>query len=96
MFGGWVVVPKNCTMTVTLSWYVPPMSTHAYDLLVQRQAGTFPALSLTILPTPGDCTILKTSGLYFDGILSEDKSFTLATAGPAPQAATSCYPQIGI
>src|SRR6266699_2806843 len=95
-FGGWVVVPKNCTMTVTLSWYVPPMGTHAYDLLVQRQAGTFPALSLTILPTPGDCTILGTSGLYFDGILSEDRSFTLGTSHPAPQAATSCYPQIGL
>jgi len=96
MFGGWVVVPKNCTMTVTLSWYVPPMGTHAYDLLVQRQAGTFPALSLTILPTPGDCTILRTSGLYFDGILSEDRSFMLGASHPAPQAATGCYPQIGI
>src|SRR5215469_13236213 len=24
MIGGWVFVPKNCTMTVTVSWYVPP------------------------------------------------------------------------
>jgi hypothetical protein len=95
MFGGWVVVPKNCTMNVTLSWYVPPMSTHPYSLLVQRQAGTFPELGLTILPTPGNCTILRTAGLYFDGILGEDKSFTVKTFHSAQQAGTGCYPQIG-
>jgi hypothetical protein len=108
MFGGYVVVPKNCTMTITVSWYVPPMGNHPYSLLVQRQAGTFPALNLTILPTPGNCTILGTSGLYFNGILSDDKSFTvphnMATAkdGRSPEAATTsqgaagCYPQSGI
>jgi hypothetical protein len=95
MFGGWVVVPKNCTMTVTLSWYVPPMGTNPYSLLVQRQAGTFPELGLTILPTSGNCTILRTAGLYFDGILGEDKSFTVKTFHSAQQAGTGCYPQIG-
>jgi hypothetical protein len=95
MFGGWVIVPKNCTMTVTVSWYVPPMGTQPYSLLVQRQAGTFPELSLTILPTPGNCTILQTAGLYFDGILTGDRSFTIKTAHSAQQPGTSCYPQIG-
>jgi hypothetical protein len=96
MFGGWVIVPKNCTMTVTLSWYVPPMSTNPYSLLVQHQAGTFPELGLTILPTPGNCTILRTAGLYFDGILGEDKSFTVKTLYSPQQAGTGCYPQVGI
>ena len=95
MFGGWVVVPKNCTMTVTLSWYVPPMGTHPYSLLVQRQAGTFPELGLTILPTPGNCTVLRTAGLYFDGILGADKSFTVKTFYSPQQAGAGCYPQLG-
>ncbi len=93
MFGGWVVVPKNCTMTVTLSWYVPPMGQAPYTLLVQRQAGTLPELDLTILPTPGDCTALNIAGLHFDGIMGQDMSFT--PAGLKPTAQTACYAQPG-
>ena len=93
MFGGWVVVPKNCTMTVSLSWYVPPIGQAPYTLLVQRQAGTLPELDLTILPTPGDCAALKTTGLHFDGIMGQDMSFT--PAGLKPTAQTACYPQPG-
>jgi hypothetical protein len=93
MFGGWVVVPKNCTMTVSLSWYVPPIGQAPYTLLVQRQAGTLPELDLTILPTPGDCAALKTTGLHFDGIMGQDMSFT--PAGLKPTAHTACYPQPG-
>ncbi len=97
MFGGWVVVPKNCTMTVAVSWYVPPMGTTPYTLLVQRQAGTFPELDLTILPTPGDCTALKTTGLHFDGIMGEDMSFTTKSFKATSQTrSTACYPQPGI
>lgn len=73
MYGGWVIVPKNCTMNVTLSWYVPPMSQQPYTLLVQRQAGTFPELDLTILPSAANC-----ASLHVDDILVEDRSFTLA------------------
>jgi Protein of unknown function (DUF4012) len=91
MFGGWVVVPKNCTMTVTLSWYVPPLE-QPYSLLVQRQAGTFPELDLTILPAPGNCATLST--LYFDGILNEDTSFSLKNIQSKGDAA--CYPQPGV
>ncbi|HLZ56389.1 MAG TPA: DUF4012 domain-containing protein [Ktedonosporobacter sp.] len=78
MFAGYVVIPKNCTMTVTLSWYVPPLGKDAYTLLVQRQAGTFPVLDLTILPPAGVCTL--TAGLHFNGTLTEDTSFSPAVS----------------
>ena len=97
MFGGWVIVPKNCTMTVTVSWYVPPLGTTPYSLLIQREAGTFPELDLTVLPTPGNCTVLNTTGLHFDGIMGEDMSFTTKSfTSLLPSASTACYPQPGI
>ena len=97
MFGGLVIVPKNCTMTVTLSWYVPPSGpNNPYALLVQRQAGTFPELDLTILPTPGNCGILDTPGLHFDGVLGEDTSFPLKKISPTVDTRAGCYPQPGI
>jgi hypothetical protein len=97
MFGGWVIVPKNCTMTVTVSWYVPPMGNAPYSLLVQRQAGVFPELDLTVLPTPGNCSKLKTTGLHFDGIMNEDMSFTINRFNPLPHATSvTCYPQPGV
>jgi hypothetical protein len=96
MFGGLVVVPKNCSMTVTLSWYVPPLSAAPYSLLVQRQAGTFPELNLTILPTPGDCATLNTPGLHFDNLMSTDMTFTPPTFHSAGQSSATCYPQPGV
>lgn len=93
MFGGWVIVPKNCTMTVTLSWYVPPMGTHPYSLLVQRQAGTFPELDLTILPIPGSCAVLKAQGQHFDDIMGKDMFFALKKFSGTGQAGLNCYPQ---
>lgn len=97
MFGGWVVVPKNCTMTVTVSWYVPPLGTTPYSLQVQRQSGTFPELDLTILPTPGDCNKLSTAGLHYDGIMAEDMSFTTkGFTSLLPSTSAACYPQPGI
>jgi hypothetical protein len=97
MFGGWVIVPKNCTMTVTVSWYVLPLGTTPYSLQVQRQTGTFPELDLTILPTPGNCNVLHTAGLHFDGVMSEDMSFTTNDfTSLLPSTSTTCYPQPGI
>lgn len=96
MFAGLVVVPKNCTMTVTLSWYVPPIGQHPYSLLIQRQAGTFPEASVTILPAPGACNILRTQGLYFDGILTEDTTFTPKQFSPTSNVSENCYPQPGV
>lgn len=92
MFSGYVVIPKNCTMTVTLSWYVPPIGQGAYNLLVQRQAGTFPELDLTVLPTPGNCTTLHTQGLHVNSVLGQDTSFTLVKTS-SMQISTACYPQ---
>ncbi len=92
MFAGLVVVPKNCTMTITLSWYVPPMPQHPYTLLIQRQAGTFPTVAVTILPSPGTCSILHTQGLYFEGVLTEDTSFTPKQFSPSSNIGTNCYP----
>jgi len=97
MFGGWVVVPKNCTMTVTLSWYVPPIGHSAYSLLVQKQAGLYPELDLTILPTPGDCAAMKLSPFHYDGLMVQDMAFTPPALRPALlSATTSCYPQPGM
>ena len=96
MYAGWVIVPKNCTMTVTLSWYVPPLSEKNYSLLVQRQAGTFPELDLTLLPQPGSCATLKTPGEYFNGLLGEDMSFSLNTLPNHSNKSASCYPQPGL
>jgi hypothetical protein len=96
MFAGLVVVPKNCTMTVTLSWYVPAMGQHPYSLLIQRQAGTFPEASVTILPAPGACSILRTQGLYFDGLLTEDTTFTPKHFSPSSNVRKDCYPQPGV
>ncbi len=93
MFGGWVIVPKNCTMNVTLSWYVPPVSGQPYTLLVQRQAGTFPELDLTILPDVANCVETRTSGLHFAKVLASDVSFTLPVQKTAVQG---CYPHTGV
>jgi hypothetical protein len=97
MYAGWVIVPKNCTMNVTLSWYVPPMSGHPYSLLVQRQAGTFPELDLSILPDAADCAKLGTTGLHVDTTLTKDISFSLPTYHASSKASgQSCYPRPGV
>jgi hypothetical protein len=96
MFGGMVVVPKNCTMTVTLSWYVPPLAKN-YSLLVQKQAGTLPELDLTILPTPTACASMNISMYHFDGIMGEDMSFAAQPFKVTAHGGSSgCYPQPGV
>jgi hypothetical protein len=77
MFAGYVVVPKDCTMTISLSWYVPPLSEQPYSLLVQRQSGTFPELNLTVLPSAQGCSAQQMPGLYSGGVLTQDTTFTL-------------------
>jgi hypothetical protein len=103
MFAGYVVIPKNCSMTVTLSWYVPAMGqatggqgvghneSHPYNLLVQRQAGTYPELNLTILTPPGSCSQLDARSLYTDRVLEQDTSFTVPVIHTGSTA--SCYTQ---
>lgn len=92
MYGGWVIIPKNCTLNVTLSWYVPPMSQHGYSLLVQRQAGTFPELDVSILSDAANCAQLRTAGMHVDTILTEDTIFSPPTI---KSAQPGCRPNVG-
>jgi hypothetical protein len=96
MYGGWVLIPKNCTMTVTLSWYVPPMGNAPYSLLVQRQSGTYPAVDLTILPTPGTCGTLHTAGKHVDAVLDHDVTYSLQTSNAQKGGSSGCYEQPGV
>ncbi|MBA2396559.1 MAG: DUF4012 domain-containing protein [Ktedonobacteraceae bacterium] len=80
MFGGWVVIPKNCIMKVTLSWYVPPPNKHTYDLLFQAQASVYAPLELTIQTAPETCGQKKS--LHFAGMMDgKDTSFLLQSQG---------------
>ena len=82
MSGGWVVIPKNCTMTVSLSWYVAGTGITPYALLIQRQASTFPQLHLVVRPATGMCDTIM-APLAFNGELDEDTLFTLKVQRPA-------------
>ncbi len=93
MYGGWVLIPKNCTATLSLSWYMPPMGHDGYNLLVQRQSGSYPEMNLTILPTPGSCPTLKTTGKYFNTVLNRDQTFSLIAPNTENGAKTACYEQ---
>jgi hypothetical protein len=53
----------------------------------------FPELDLTILPTPGDCAALQLAPFHFDGLMSEDMSFSPPVFKPR---SGGCYPQPGI
>jgi hypothetical protein len=82
MFGGWVVIPKNCTMKVTLSWYVPPMSAQPYGLLLQAQAGVDSPLEFTVQPSAGTCGLQKGEALHFFQTMNgEDHFFTIHHQG---------------
>ena len=77
MYAGWLIIPPDCTMTMTLSWYVPA-SIHPYSLLFQPQAAISPQLDLSIKLASGMCNASKPTDLHFSGILNgEDKTFTL-------------------
>jgi hypothetical protein len=83
MFGGWVVIPKNCAMKVTLSWYVPPSSQQPYTLQLQAQASVYSPLDLTIQPVPGTCLINQGNDFHFSNVMDgEDMTFTLKQQGP--------------
>jgi hypothetical protein len=82
MFGGWVVIPKNCTLQVTLSWYVPPMSHQPYSLLVQAQAGISSRFDLDLQPATGACPSQPGFTLQATQVLAGlNKLFTLNQSG---------------
>jgi hypothetical protein len=80
MFGGWVIIPPNCKMTVTLSWTVPAMSKDGYSLMFQPQASVDPQVDLTVKST--SCS---SGDAHFSGIMNgQDTMFNLKQQG------TSC------
>jgi hypothetical protein len=86
MFGGWVVIPKNCTMNVTLSWYVPPTG-QPYSFLLQEQASVYGPLDLTVQPDAGTCA---GQSLHFSRTTDgEDRLFTLNQQGAHCSLTTS-------
>ncbi|HCI81697.1 MAG TPA: hypothetical protein DHW02_18625, partial [Ktedonobacter sp.] len=96
MYGGWVIIPKNCTLTVSLSWYVPPMGNAPYSLLVQRQSGTYPLVDVTILPAPGACATLHTTGKHFDAVLERDATYSIQGNNAEQGSGSGCYVQPGV
>ena len=84
MWGGLTLTPKNCTSSITLSWYVP----HAikkvngkpvYMILVQKQSGYSPTIELNI-----DASAIKGLNTFtFKGDISTDRLFTFTLVPPA-------------
>lgn len=92
MWGGNMVVPMNCTATLTLSWYVSnvaapstgvPTADAPYTLLVQRQSGTFYSVHVTIHPAK-DVAADGTKASTYDATLAENLPFTLGKPAPKP------------
>jgi hypothetical protein len=82
MFGGWVIVPKNCKMTVTLSWYVPPMGQRPYNLLLQAQAEVYAPLDLMIVSAQKACSSNQGNSLHFSRLMDgRDLDFTIEQRG---------------
>ena len=76
MFASWVVVPKNCTMNLSLSWYVPPTGHEPYSLVIQRQSSTLPNLDVNVTPAPGTCGSTKAGDLHYTHVQDgEDLNF---------------------
>jgi hypothetical protein len=78
MWGGLTETPKNCTSTITVSWYVPH-EVHkvngqpTYTLLVQKQSGYSPTIELNI-----DASAVKgLKNFTFKGDITADKAFIL-------------------
>jgi hypothetical protein len=78
MFGGWVMIPKNCVMKMTASWTTPPLGNSSnYDLLVQAQAGIDTKLDLTI--NTASCA---SKALQYTGTLhGENTQFNVQKSG---------------
>ena len=95
MFGGYVVLPKNCTATITLSWYVPPMGNGPYSYLVQRQSGTYPQLDLNVQPAQDNsCPVASSTTLQYAGELKRDALFTLQQQRSGMGTLTHCSTQL--
>ncbi len=96
MWGGNVVLPINCTATLSMSWYVPgvaapatlPANSAPYTLVVQRQAGTFYPVTVTIHPA-AHVPAQGTKTVTYAKTLDADYIFAL---GQAPSTYPSALP----
>lgn len=77
MYGGWVTIPPDCKMIVTLSWTVPAMSQRGYSLMFQPQATVDPQLDLTV-KSP---TCNSGSASFSGTINGQDTMFSLKQGG---------------
>lgn len=84
MFGGYVTIPANCTATISLNWYVPHVAapdravsakSPAYTYHIQRQAGTYIALSAVIQPAAVAGVVNKPA--RFGGTFSSDVTLVI-------------------
>ncbi|HEY5004306.1 MAG TPA: hypothetical protein VII61_14190, partial [Ktedonobacteraceae bacterium] len=69
---------------------VPPLSHDSYDLLIQRQASTFPSLDLTVIPPTGTCASSGNAGLHYNGIVTQDTAFQLKSTAISQSDSTTC------
>ncbi|HEX6777333.1 MAG TPA: DUF4012 domain-containing protein, partial [Ktedonobacterales bacterium] len=86
MWGGWVTVPPNCTAVITLSWYTPKEAAPGrsveagqspYQLLVQRQSGTFNTVDVTITPASDAAAAQGKQQVTYQGTLSTNTPISL-------------------
>jgi Protein of unknown function (DUF4012) len=89
MWGGYVVVPRYCTATVTLDYYVPnvvapsssvPSAAAPYSMLLQRQGGTFYDVTVNMHPSPK----MAASGMHdmtYKATISDSTGFTFGKPG---------------
>jgi hypothetical protein len=89
MWGGYVVVPRYCTATVTLDYYVPnvvapsasvPGAAAPYSMLLQRQGGTFYDVTINMRPS----SKMKANGMHdttYKATISDSTGFTLGKPG---------------
>jgi hypothetical protein len=97
MFGGWVVIPKNCALTVTLSWYVPALGHAPYTLLFQRQSGTSPVVDLTIQMNAAACRYFAARHLrVLDVLAGRDLLVTFPFHRAKTPSSPGCSTQPGL
>ncbi len=83
MWGGNVVIPPSCTATLSLSWHVANVAaptprtsgTGPYMLTVQRQAGTFYPVTVTLHPAAG-VSAQGAKTVSYKAVLDADYIFT--------------------
>ncbi|GCE12258.1 hypothetical protein KTT_21170 [Tengunoibacter tsumagoiensis] len=82
MYAGWAIIPANCTLKMTLSWYVPPSGQQPYTFLMQNQASITAQVDLTVKPAAGTCGASKPEDLHYKGTTNgQDTTFVLNQQG---------------